>query len=150
MRARARKRVEKSNWQLTWQQTNDKRLSVGPTVPLSHCPTVCTQFAGSDSDSESESPLTSWGAALKTANYESRARGRGQGLGRKSANFIITWLVKTFAAQWVWPIVCWTKLSGRQQVQVQSQRVSESIWKIHWTMPSSSGAVNIYFWQMPL
>lgn len=30
---------------------------------------------------------------------------------RKSANFIITWLVKTFAAQWVWPIVCRTQNS---------------------------------------
>lgn len=40
MRARARNRVEKSNWQLTWQQTNDKRLSVCLSVCRPHCPSV--------------------------------------------------------------------------------------------------------------
>lgn len=60
--------------------------------------------------------------------------GEGKGGLRKSANFIITWLVKTFAAQWV----CCQLFAGQNSLakfKFSWQRVSKSISKIRWTMP---------------
>lgn len=132
-----KKRVKKSNWQLTWQQTNDKRLSVclslHGSVPLSDCVhSICRVRFRFRVRISNEFRRNFKNCKLKE---EDRKRwGREREMGAEEIGKLYNNLAREkFCCSMSLANCCRTKLSG--QVQVQLTEYQKSISKIHWTMP---------------